>query len=143
MVFFSCIPIKPYRFLRKRCRSSSIKSSTNDSRKLSAKDPSEFSSRSGDIHNQNLSQNPATYEAVQELPFDIITEILSWLPVESLLRFKCVCKNWRSLLGDYKFIAKHMARARSHQLSCQRIVEPTASPTKQVTTFLYAEKLQM
>ncbi|KAL6141385.1 hypothetical protein ACLB2K_059673 [Fragaria x ananassa] len=35
-----------------------------------------------------------------------------------------------------------MARARSHQLSCQRIVEPTASPSKQVTTLLYAENFR-
>ncbi|KAM1033397.1 hypothetical protein TB2_036384 [Malus domestica] len=45
-----------------------------------------------------------------ELPFEIIVEILSWLPVLSLLRFKCVCKQWFLLLQDYKFIAKHRDR---------------------------------
>ncbi|PRQ44415.1 putative F-box domain-containing protein [Rosa chinensis] len=45
-----------------------------------------------------------------ELPFDSIVEILSWLPVESLLRFKCVCKRWCSLIQDYNFILKNMDR---------------------------------
>ncbi|KAM1562230.1 hypothetical protein ACFX1Z_005262 [Malus domestica] len=45
-----------------------------------------------------------------ELPFEIISEILSWLPVLSLLKFKCVCKQWFLLLQDYRFIAKHSNR---------------------------------
>ncbi|GLT81374.1 hypothetical protein SLA2020_527630 [Shorea laevis] len=31
-----------------------------------------------------------------ELPEDLETEILLWLPVASLLRFKCVCKPWEA-----------------------------------------------
>ena len=30
-----------------------------------------------------------------------------------------MCKQWRSLILDYKFIEKHMLRARRLQLSCQ------------------------
>ncbi|XP_068316497.1 putative F-box protein At1g47790 [Pyrus communis] len=44
------------------------------------------------------------------LPFEIIIEILSLLTVESLLRFKCVCKQWRLLIQDYKFFVKHRDR---------------------------------
>nr|GMD41380.1 putative F-box protein At3g52320 [Ipomoea batatas] len=45
------------------------------------------------------------------LPEDMVAEILSWLPVESLLRFKCVCKNWRHLIHQDDFVEKHLRRA--------------------------------
>ncbi|RXH77336.1 hypothetical protein DVH24_023610 [Malus domestica] len=45
------------------------------------------------------------------VPFDIINEILSWLPVESLLRFKCVCKRLFLLIDqDNEFIAQQTVR---------------------------------
>ncbi|OMO93572.1 hypothetical protein COLO4_16840 [Corchorus olitorius] len=37
-----------------------------------------------------------------------VEEILSRLPVKSLLRFKCVCKAWRILIEDPTFIALHV-----------------------------------
>ncbi|KAL5717336.1 hypothetical protein ACHQM5_010357 [Ranunculus cassubicifolius] len=45
------------------------------------------------------------------LPLDIITNILSHLPVKSLLRFKSVSKSWYSLINDQKFIKSHLNRA--------------------------------
>ncbi|KAI3833038.1 hypothetical protein MKX03_021316 [Papaver bracteatum] len=43
----------------------------------------------------------------------IVTEILSRLPVKSLLRFKSVCKHWRSLITpDQKFIYLHSIRSK-------------------------------
>ncbi|KAH7542972.1 hypothetical protein FEM48_Zijuj02G0132300 [Ziziphus jujuba var. spinosa] len=38
----------------------------------------------------------------------LVIEILVRLPVDSLLRFKCVCKSWYSLIGSPFFIAKHL-----------------------------------
>ncbi|GJU70424.1 F-box/kelch-repeat protein-like protein [Tanacetum coccineum] len=40
---------------------------------------------------------------------EIIVEILSRLPVESLLRCKSVCKEWYSLISDNHFIKSHLA----------------------------------
>ncbi|KAM1054216.1 hypothetical protein ACFX15_001576 [Malus domestica] len=38
---------------------------------------------------------------------DIIVEILSWLPVICLLRFRCVCKSWGALISTPHFFDKH------------------------------------
>ncbi|KAM7497633.1 hypothetical protein LguiA_022047 [Lonicera macranthoides] len=42
---------------------------------------------------------------------EIIANILSWLPPRSLLRFRCVCKSWCSLISSPNFIDIH-----THQL---------------------------
>ncbi|XP_059436778.1 F-box/kelch-repeat protein At3g06240-like [Corylus avellana] len=45
-----------------------------------------------------------------ELPEDLVTQILLWLPVVSLLRFKCVCKSWYALITHQNFVRKHLLR---------------------------------
>ncbi|KAI8557002.1 hypothetical protein RHMOL_Rhmol05G0299900 [Rhododendron molle] len=42
------------------------------------------------------------------LPFEMIIEILSRLPVKSLLRFKSVCRTWYDLIETPHFISKHL-----------------------------------
>lgn len=42
---------------------------------------------------------------------DIIIDILSRLPVKSLLRFRCVCKSWHTLISDSHLVRKHLRRA--------------------------------
>ncbi|PIA63638.1 hypothetical protein AQUCO_00201170v1 [Aquilegia coerulea] len=57
-------------------------------------------------------ENTSGEETRVSLPHEIIVvEILSRLPAKSLLRFKCVCKAWRSLVSDSKFIQMHLSRA--------------------------------
>lgn len=41
------------------------------------------------------------------LPEDVIVEILSRLPVLSLIRFRSVCKSWNAILNNPSFINKH------------------------------------
>ncbi|PON44105.1 F-box domain containing protein [Trema orientale] len=43
-----------------------------------------------------------------ELPEEIVMEILLRLPPESLIRFKCVCKSWYTLISDPSFAHKHL-----------------------------------
>ncbi|XP_041004494.1 F-box/kelch-repeat protein At3g06240-like [Juglans microcarpa x Juglans regia] len=50
---------------------------------------------------------------IRNLPEDVVMEILSRLPVESLMRFKCVNKAWYFLIRNPDFIAKHLFRATS------------------------------
>ncbi|KAM7512488.1 hypothetical protein LguiB_011363 [Lonicera macranthoides] len=42
------------------------------------------------------------------VPEEVVTEILSRLPVKSLLRFKCVCKFWYIIIKNPAFINKHL-----------------------------------
>ncbi|XP_024024824.1 F-box/kelch-repeat protein At3g23880 [Morus notabilis] len=46
-------------------------------------------------------------ERPMDFPMELVVEILSWLPAESLLRFKCVCKSWYALINGGDFVAKH------------------------------------
>ncbi|XP_065881068.1 uncharacterized protein [Euphorbia lathyris] len=48
---------------------------------------------------------------VMELLEEILIEILLRLPVKSLLKFKTVCKSWRSIINSTKFIKQHLNRA--------------------------------
>ncbi|KAK7845894.1 F-box/kelch-repeat protein At3g23880 [Quercus suber] len=45
---------------------------------------------------------------LKSLPEELVEEILAWLPVKSLVRFKCVKKSWSSLFQTPTFIAKHL-----------------------------------
>ncbi|AES80212.1 F-box and associated interaction domain protein [Medicago truncatula] len=42
------------------------------------------------------------------LPDDLITELLSFLPVKSPVRFKCVCKSWKTLISNPNFVKLHL-----------------------------------
>lgn len=41
---------------------------------------------------------------------DLMLEIISWLPIRSVLRFKSVCKLWHSIISDPYFISTHTCR---------------------------------
>ena len=52
-------------------------------------------------------------KTMSDIPYDIAVEVLSRLPVKSLLRFKSACKQWFSLISDPKFAVlqyKHSAK---------------------------------
>ncbi|KAL3526653.1 hypothetical protein ACH5RR_011309 [Cinchona calisaya] len=49
---------------------------------------------------------------IQNLPEDVLTEILIRLPVKSLLQFRCVCKAWCALIKSPLFINIHLSRSR-------------------------------
>nr|POE44712.1 f-box/kelch-repeat protein [Quercus suber] len=54
-----------------------------------------------------------------ELADELLEEILSRLPVKSIVRFKCVKKSWYSLFENPSFIAKH------HRLRCCSQTNPS------------------
>ncbi|XP_029128869.1 F-box/kelch-repeat protein At3g06240 [Cajanus cajan] len=48
------------------------------------------------------------------LPKELIIEILLRLPVKSLIRFKCMCKSWISLISDPYFALSHFELTTQH-----------------------------
>ncbi|KAK4256283.1 hypothetical protein QN277_009168 [Acacia crassicarpa] len=48
------------------------------------------------------------------LPHEIIRNILKRLPVKSLIRFQCVCKDWKNLIQNPSFIVDHLQQS-THQ----------------------------
>nr|XP_043615394.1 F-box/kelch-repeat protein At3g23880-like [Erigeron canadensis]XP_043615395.1 F-box/kelch-repeat protein At3g23880-like [Erigeron canadensis] len=58
-------------------------------------------------------------------PDEIICDVLSRLPVKSLLQFRSVSKHWRSLITDTHFIKSHLKKAESIS-SHHRILVPVS-----------------
>ncbi|KAL9461734.1 hypothetical protein AB3S75_004682 [Citrus x aurantiifolia] len=44
----------------------------------------------------------------EDSPEDVMVEILSRVPVKSLIRLSCVCKSWYALIKNPDFISKHL-----------------------------------
>ncbi|CAJ2638501.1 unnamed protein product [Trifolium pratense] len=65
---------------------------------------------------QNLTGTLTSLPSLPTLPFDLIPEILSRLPVKQLLQLRCVCKSWKSLISDPKFAKKHLALSSTYNL---------------------------
>ncbi|XP_049381524.1 F-box/kelch-repeat protein At3g23880-like [Solanum stenotomum] len=53
---------------------------------------------------------------------EIIIEILSKIPVRSILRFKCVSKSWKELISDHYFKMKHLDHAKNDQNSNKLLI---------------------
>ena len=47
----------------------------------------------------------------EDLPDDIICDILLRLPVKSIITCKCICKKWKNLVSDSYFVDLHMSRS--------------------------------
>ncbi|XP_065857069.1 F-box protein CPR1-like [Euphorbia lathyris] len=50
------------------------------------------------------------------LPQELINEILLWLPVKSLLRFRCVCKSFCAIIESQSFINSHFKRSSENRI---------------------------
>jgi len=48
---------------------------------------------------------------------DLIVEVLPFLPVKSLLRFRCVSKSWKTLISDPTFVKLHLQKSQSQKLN--------------------------
>ncbi|XP_074265240.1 putative F-box only protein 10 [Silene latifolia] len=46
------------------------------------------------------------------IPPELVTQILANLPVETLVRFKCVCKLWSSIIDHPNFVSMHLKYTR-------------------------------
>ncbi|KAK4269485.1 hypothetical protein QN277_022638 [Acacia crassicarpa] len=66
------------------------------------------------------------------LPQEIITNILKFLPVKSLIKFQCVCKDWKNLIKTPSFIAAHLHH--STQLGPRLLLRPLTSYGRPLTS---------
>ncbi|XP_073125525.1 F-box protein CPR1-like [Henckelia pumila] len=48
-------------------------------------------------------------------PAELLVEILSRLPVKSVIRFATVCKSWQSLISNPKFISSHLSNRKNQK----------------------------
>ncbi|XP_075486532.1 putative F-box protein At1g32420 [Primulina tabacum] len=80
------------------------------------------------------------------LPHELIFEILSNLPVISLLRFKAVCKLWRDMIRDPIFIEKHRKMQTCLAIACHGDETPTSdtdAAAESSTTLCFLHGLQL
>ena len=49
----------------------------------------------------------------KHVPYDIVYDILTWLPMKSIMRFRCVSKSCNSIITDPIFITTHLDKANS------------------------------
>ncbi|KAF3787201.1 F-box protein [Nymphaea thermarum] len=61
------------------------------------------------------SSTAASMSMISAIPNDVLANILSRLPVKPLLRFRRVCKGWRSLIDSDDFVEAHLSFAKLHQ----------------------------
>lgn len=54
---------------------------------------------------------------MNDLPEELLIEVFLCLPVKSLLRFKVVCKTWRSHISNPKFVKKHNVRTTNNPMN--------------------------
>ncbi|XP_010928709.1 F-box protein CPR1-like [Elaeis guineensis] len=73
----------------------------------------------------------------QALSQDVIFEVLSRLPVKSLIRFKATCKAWLALISEPYFIASHYKRSRANP---SLLILPLKQDIFQETVDLYSYK---
>ncbi|XP_065848038.1 F-box protein CPR1-like [Euphorbia lathyris] len=54
---------------------------------------------------------------MDNLPQELINEILLWLPVRSLLRFRCVCRSFCAITESQSFINSHFKRSSENRIN--------------------------
>lgn len=63
------------------------------------------------------------YVDSRTLPHDLIVQILTWLPVKSLIKFRCVSKSWFALISTPYFAKSHLRNSKHRpSLSTRRVM---------------------
>ncbi|KAJ4980874.1 hypothetical protein NE237_031711 [Protea cynaroides] len=73
------------------------------------------------------------------LPEDLIVDLLSRLPVKSLLRFRCVCKLWYALITDPAFVKMHLSRSLVSSSNLSIIFRSLGGPNLNFSEFRVSE----
>ncbi|CAK8531014.1 unnamed protein product [Lathyrus sativus] len=106
-----------------------------------------LNSSTGTLTSPSPSSSDST--PLPSLPFEIIVEILTRVPVKFLMQFQSVCKSWKSLISDPNFAKQHLrvSTTRHHLLltfGCpSREFVFTACPLSSVFTEVTATATQI
>ncbi|XP_019192314.1 PREDICTED: F-box/kelch-repeat protein At3g23880-like [Ipomoea nil] len=73
--------------------------------------------------------------SLSSIPHEIIRFILLKLPVKSVIRCKCVCKQWRSLIDDSDFKFSYRGQRRVIFLSTESTSKDRGRPLRSVSRF--------
>ncbi|KAI8003493.1 putative F-box protein [Camellia lanceoleosa] len=77
---------------------------------------------------QSIAQSPP------KLPDDVLFDILSRLPVQSLIQYICVCKSWRTMISNPQFIKTHLHRSSNSKSSdSQRLLLSSHDSFRSIT----------
>ncbi|XP_073291115.1 F-box/kelch-repeat protein At3g23880-like [Primulina huaijiensis] len=57
-------------------------------------------------------------QSTHDFPYDVLENILSRLPIKSLLRFKTVCKSWNAMIKDPGFAETHSKQSNISNSRC-------------------------
>ncbi|KAM7494469.1 hypothetical protein LguiB_029078 [Lonicera macranthoides] len=67
---------------------------------------------------------------------DVVVQFLFMLPVKTLLRCRCVCKTWRTIIDNPNFITKHLNHANLNKTECILVKRFIQQSSKSVLSFV-------
>ncbi|XP_020537612.1 F-box protein At5g49610-like [Jatropha curcas] len=96
---------------------------------------------------RKISNKGAAERQVTSLPFDIQSNILSRVPLESIFSCRCVCKSWYRMSGDPSFIKLYQERNNNNNEDdrpCKYIIQARNRANSERLLFLdiHGEKLR-
>ncbi|KAK2969834.1 hypothetical protein RJ640_000651 [Escallonia rubra] len=56
-----------------------------------------------------MEDTAASTSLCKNLPNEILLDILSWVPAKALMKLRCVCKSWHTLISDTSFIRTQLS----------------------------------
>ncbi|PKI62866.1 hypothetical protein CRG98_016703 [Punica granatum] len=84
-------------------------------------------------------------DSAWELPLDLTAEILSRIPVRTLVRFESVCNSWRRLIQSPSFISLHLNRSANLGDGARSLLVKHRCPAtdKRLISLLSGDSLEM
>ncbi|XP_074264720.1 putative F-box protein At5g50220 [Silene latifolia] len=58
----------------------------------------------------------------QYIPFEVLTQILAYLPAKSVLKFRCVCKSWCSIIDSPDFVSMHLQLCNTNPFNSGKVL---------------------